>query len=266
MPIDCLNQPLVQSLYKKQIIKSFDRAALTYDSFANFQERVLTRLLTLCPALSKPACLDLGCGTGNGASFLNALSGSVVALDFSSEMLAQARIKYGNNVLVCADAERLPFAAESFDLVLSNLMMQWSKRPTQLIEEVAYTLRHDGYFLASTLCRGSMAEIEQCWRNVDGCPHINHYLAYDEQVAELLPACLELEFCACEPLTMWFDMPEDAIHSIKKIGASVLIDNGQKQRISPSAWYSFLSEYEKLREDQGIPLTYQVMYFLLRKK
>lgn len=265
------NQPLKQQIrkipcYKNVVAKSFDRAAVTYDRFAEFQKRVLSELIELCPSMQASTCLDLGCGTGNGLPFLNALSNRVVALDISSKMLTQATSKYTNTSFVCADAETLPFAAESFDLVLSNLAIQWSKNLSSLTQEVSHTLSSGGYFLASSLCQNSMIEIAQCWHQVDGLDHTNTYLTYDEVLCEVLSANMTLESSHCKPVIMWFDTPQAAIDSIKRVGASVLVNDKDRRLVTPSTWARFLVEYEKLRTPKGIPLTYQVVYFLLKKK
>jgi arsenite methyltransferase len=72
--------------------------------------------------------LDLGCGAGLDslvAAQMVGPNGSVVGLDMTPEMLAKARAGAAASGLenvrfVEGDAERLPFADESFDVVISN--------------------------------------------------------------------------------------------------------------------------------------------------
>src|SRR5919202_4639284 len=72
--------------------------------------------------------LDLGCGAGTDslvAAQMVGPAGSVTGIDMTPEMLAKARaaateLTATNVDFVEAEAERLPFADESFDVVVSN--------------------------------------------------------------------------------------------------------------------------------------------------
>ncbi|MEW5894691.1 MAG: class I SAM-dependent methyltransferase [Candidatus Omnitrophota bacterium] len=82
--------------------------------------RIMTGNILSSLQLSKEMSLaDLGCGGGwildrlaNGARFS-------VGLDFSKEMLNQARQVYKERFFVCADICQIPFAAGSFDRAIS---------------------------------------------------------------------------------------------------------------------------------------------------
>jgi malonyl-CoA O-methyltransferase len=63
---------------------------------------------------------------------------------------------------------------------------------------------------------------------------------------------------------MWFDSPESAIYSLKKVGASLIASDGD-QSVSPSKWKAFLLEYEKQRNEFGIPLSYQVSFVVAQR-
>jgi malonyl-CoA O-methyltransferase len=76
---------------------------------------------TMLATLDTRRALDLGTGTGRGLSMLMATGAQmVIGADRSSEMLRHARSV--GAPLVRADARALPFAALSFDLMLSSLM------------------------------------------------------------------------------------------------------------------------------------------------
>lgn len=72
--------------------------------------------------------LDLGCGAGTDslvAAFMVGPGGSVTGIDMTPEMLAKARAGAAeagldNVTFVEGEAEELPFPDESFDVVLSN--------------------------------------------------------------------------------------------------------------------------------------------------
>ena len=71
--------------------------------------------------------LDYGCGHGMASVVLARCAAAVTAFDLSPGYLAEARARArANGVridLVCADAERLPFADDSFDRVWGNAVL-----------------------------------------------------------------------------------------------------------------------------------------------
>lgn len=251
--------------YKREVAKSFNRAASTYDDFSQFQANVLLRLVSMCPDIAPKLSLDLGCGTGNAAAFLGAISTQLVNLDLSENMLKKAQQKHHQSYGVCGDAEMLPFQTSVFDLVFSSLSIQWCENLQSLGSEVERVLSPGGHFVVSTLSQDSMPELAHCWQQVDGHTHINHYPSYDDLIKQIKGNGFELVKTVCEPLTMWFDSTKAAIDSLKKVGASVLVEEEERQVVTPAMWRSFLLAYEQLRTEKGIPLTYQLVYLHLKK-
>ncbi len=81
----------------------------------------------------------------------------LVALDLSHTQLLEARNRkawFARSSFVQADAERLPFASESFDVVVANQLLPWIPEPQTLFAEVARVLRKGGLFTFATLGPG----------------------------------------------------------------------------------------------------------------
>lgn len=97
--------------------------------------------------------LDVGCGNGAVTHDLCRLTrGQVTALDNDPSMVAAARLRLEGvpNVEVReADAHRLPFPDQTFDLVISNLLFMWVRDPQQAANEMARVARPGGRVLAS---------------------------------------------------------------------------------------------------------------------
>ncbi|MCH2101003.1 MAG: class I SAM-dependent methyltransferase [Planctomycetes bacterium] len=75
-------------------------------------------LTEACGAAPK-SVLDLPAGTGRFTALLEELCpGAVLAADLSEAMLGEMRRKHPNAIACVADAARLPFADQSFDVVL----------------------------------------------------------------------------------------------------------------------------------------------------
>jgi ubiquinone/menaquinone biosynthesis C-methylase UbiE len=90
--------------------------------------------------------LDLACGTGRYSRLLaNAHAGEVMSLDFCMPMLKQV----SNGTRVCASMMNLPFAADTFDVVISGLALGHAADVQGWMAEVARVLRKGGVLLYS---------------------------------------------------------------------------------------------------------------------
>ncbi len=94
--------------------------------------------------------LDVATGTGLVAAEMRARADcSIVAVDQSPAMLAAARARFaavgGSRVeLVQAEAERLPFPDESFDVVSFTYLLRYVDDPPATMRELARVLRPGG--------------------------------------------------------------------------------------------------------------------------
>jgi ubiquinone/menaquinone biosynthesis C-methylase UbiE len=92
------------------------------------------------------AALDVGCGTGFLSLELAARGHRVTGIDFAPEMLALAKAKAAGAAIRFeeADAEQLPFAAASFDLVMTRHVLWTLPHPEAAIDEWIRVLRPGG--------------------------------------------------------------------------------------------------------------------------
>jgi ubiquinone/menaquinone biosynthesis C-methylase UbiE len=92
--------------------------------------------------------LDAGCGTGFLSFELASRGHRVVGVDFAPAMLAEARRKAAAQRVSIrfeqADAEQLPFATASFDLVVSRHVLWTLPHPEAAIDEWIRVLRPGG--------------------------------------------------------------------------------------------------------------------------
>lgn len=80
--------------------------------------------------------LDVGCGTGFGTEGLLEYTDDVHGLDQSAHQLSRAKRKVGDETtLYRGDAERLPFADDSFDAVWSSGSIEYWPDPVAVLEE-----------------------------------------------------------------------------------------------------------------------------------
>lgn len=95
--------------------------------------------------------LEIGVGTGLSLRHYPS-EAQVVGVDLCSNMLGKARRRVERGVtalvrLLLADGEYLPFADESYDLVVLFFVMPVTPNPAALLEEVARVLKPNGNVL-----------------------------------------------------------------------------------------------------------------------
>ncbi len=117
--------------------------------------------------------LDLGSGAGDIARALLARypAAHAISLDFSQNMLRTGhrrpafwdRWRRAQPVPVCAEMEQLPVADATFDMVCSNLALEWSADPDRVLSEVRRVLRRGGLFMFSTLGPDTLKELRAAY-------------------------------------------------------------------------------------------------------
>ena len=122
--------PFLWRLFRRRMTRNFDQLAPEWDSTRVSRER-LTPMIAALDATGAPTrALDVGTGTGAGAFALARRfpEAEIVGVDLAAAMVAEARRKAppelaGRVRFVEADAARLPFADDEFELVaLANMI------------------------------------------------------------------------------------------------------------------------------------------------
>lgn len=132
----------------------FDQSAETYDewcstplgSFVDELEKQIMKKIAQ-PKQGEKA-LDLGCGTGIYSLWLSEQGVYVTGIDISSEMLKKAKSKAENknqNIeFIKGDVHSLPFPDQTFDLIISNIVLEFVDSPKKVISEGLRVLKPGG--------------------------------------------------------------------------------------------------------------------------
>jgi trans-aconitate methyltransferase len=91
--------------------------------------------------------LDVGCGTGDIAAFIEQRGAVVTGIDASAEMIAAARERYPELDFSQHDAAQLDFENE-FDAVFSHAALHWVQPPDDAIAGMRLALKTGGRFVA----------------------------------------------------------------------------------------------------------------------
>ena len=124
--------------WQARVAHAFSRAAPRYDVLATAQRQIGEMLWGSLPSHAVNL-LDMGCGTGFWTQRLAERypQARVTGFDIAPGMLDQARQRYGESIhWQPGDAAALPFSKYAFDLVFSNLAVQWCRDIGAVMEEL----------------------------------------------------------------------------------------------------------------------------------
>lgn len=188
----------------KPTIRFWNRMAPGYEKQAIKNEAAYQEKLKITREYCRPnhKLLELGCGTGKTAVTLAPLVESVLATDFSPEMLnfgeEYAREKGVDNVTFAAvDAEDIRQDLR-FDIILAHSLTHLLKSPDAFLAQIRQRLQPDGVFLTNTVCLSDVAwflrPVAGIGKAVGLLPHLT-FFSHDEYVAKLERAGFIIERC-----------------------------------------------------------------------
>ncbi|MHA1598867.1 MAG: methyltransferase domain-containing protein [Alphaproteobacteria bacterium] len=212
-----------------------------------------------------PMALDLGCHDGTLAHALGTRGGieTLVQCDLSATMAAKA-----GDLAVAADEEFLPFADESFDLILSNLSLHWVNDLPGALTQARRALKPDGLFLATMLGGETLSELRQSLMQaeaaIDGglSPRISPFADVRDLGDLLARAGFRLPVADTEIITVSYPDPLTLMDDLRGMGESNAVIEARKGMTRRALLMDAASRYvESFAGDDGrIPASFQIIY------
>ncbi len=123
------------------------------------QARRLKLILDAAPAIATARVLENGCGVGVYIGHLQPLARQVFGLEYDFERAAEAGRRYTPNPVVCAAGEELPYPDNTFDVILSNEVIEHVRDDAAALSEMARVLRPGGRLIL--FCPNRWYPVEQ---------------------------------------------------------------------------------------------------------
>lgn len=257
-----------KGLSKRKIAQSFSRAAGTYDSVAGLQRDVGHHLLRQLPKNIAPQhVVDLGCGTGYFCQRLQQQfpSANLLGVDIAEGMLQFAREKHDDLAAwLCGDAEQLPLANASVDLIFSSLAIQWCADPESLFAEVRRVLKPGGVGLFATLGPNTLHELRRAWNQVDSYVHVNEFETAEKIKRSVHEAGLTRVDWQTERRELRYPRLVDFTRELKALGAHNMNAGKPEGLMGRKKIAAFKQAYEQFRQDDYLPATYEVFYLVVQ--
>jgi malonyl-CoA O-methyltransferase len=247
--------------------RSFEQAADGYDKAAVLQREIADRMLErlVYVRLEPRLVLDLGAGTGYAIDGLQRRfrKARVLALDFALGMLRQAQARGSwlhRPRCVCADAEALPLADASVDVVFSNATLQWCNDIDGAFAECLRVLRPGGLLTFSTFGPDTLRELREAWSAVDGFSHVSPFLDMHDVGDALMRVRFAEPVIDAERLTVTYGRVRDLMRDLKGIGANNATNDRPRGLTGRQRLAAVEQAYETHRRDGRLPASYEVVY------
>jgi malonyl-CoA O-methyltransferase len=264
-------------LDRRRVARSFDRASASYDAAAALQATVRAELLDRLGhlRLQPRVVLDLGAGTGHASQALKQRypGALVVALDVAPGMLheAAARLRLRDRVFggrfghpferVGGDAQRLPLATGSVDLVFSNLMLQWCAPPDLAFAEIQRVLAPGAPLVFSTFGPDTLRELRAAWSAADPLEHVNPFVDMHDLGEALVRAGFTEPVLDVDRHRLGYADAPALMRELKAIGAHNALRGRPRGLTGRRQFAAMLAAYEPLRQADGrLPASWEVIH------
>lgn len=162
-------------------------------------------LLKFVPHDPQQAILDLGCGTGTLTNELAARAGTVLGVDASPDMVAEAQRQFPKLEFLVADALELAFE-QQFDIIFSNAVFHWLPDHDLLLKNIRRALKPGGRLVCEFGAKGNVAGIERAFARACEEQGLRYESRFTFPGADAFGRLLEANHFTCD-LVVAYDRP-----------------------------------------------------------
>ena len=259
-----------------KVRRAFSDASSSYDSHAELQREIGRRLLAHLEftKIQPESILDIGCGTGFFTQLLaeKYKKAHIHASDISAAMVCHTRDKQPKRLPwqrkfqhTISNALALPYQDASFDLVTSNLAMQWVPDVTTMMQEMRRVLKPGGLILFSTFGRRTLVELKQTLANIQ-TEHTNSVLPFPDVMSlgnSLGECAVEDHVTDSDLFTLTYPDTMSLVRELKGLGASASAIQKRSGGLYGRALLRDIDAYYQAHfcdDDKRIRATFEALY------
>lgn len=163
----------------------WDKNAGRYDRFMRKDAAAYEQLYELLrPVVRQKTVLDLATGTGLIAKHIVRYADHIEATDASQEMIEQAKqgVKSAKLYFSVQDMFHLPYADQSFDVVIVVNALHIVPEPEKALSEIRRVLKDDGVLVAPTFTHADNAffgKVKAFFMRLAGFPLHSKWTSYE---------------------------------------------------------------------------------------
>jgi len=167
---------------------------------------------------------------------------------------------------ICGDAENLPFAKNSIDLIFSNATLQWCNDLDHTFAEFKRVLRPDGLLMFSTFGPDTLKELRDSWRTADALSsneyptHVHDFIDMHDIGDAMLRAGFSDPVMDVENFTLTYPDAYQLMRELKTLGAHNMASERRHSLTGKTRIKNMVAAYETLRINDNLPASYEVVY------
>jgi malonyl-CoA O-methyltransferase len=254
---------------RRRLQHNFGRAAAGYAEVALLQRESESRLLEQLELLETRAparVLDVGSGPGRASGAMKGRwpRSEVIALDIALPMLGQVsrQSRFWRPIRrVCGDAAMLPFADGSFDLVFSNMCLQWVPELPAALTEFRRVLRPGGLLLFTTFGPDTLLELREAYLAAgETQPPLSAFAAIQQVGDALISEGFRNPVLERENFNLTYADAMSLLRELRAIGAGDARRGRPRGLGGKSRQARMIAAYERQRDGDGrLPSTWEVI-------
>ncbi len=255
--------------------RQFDQRAARFGAHDFIVREVSRRLIERLQLirLDPRRIVDVGCGAAGARDALlqRFAQANWLGVDLSLNMLAQIaqRGAFLRRLLpwrasraaeVCADAAALPLAADSVDLLFSNLMLHWHPLPHTVFPEWLRVLRVDGLLLFSCFGPDTLNELRRAYAQAGIAARPMPFVDMHDFGDMMVAAGFASPVMDAETIRLTYAEPRLLLREAAALGGNPR-DDRAGGLLSGRRARALLAALNERRDAQGrIPLSFEIAY------
>lgn len=258
-------QPSVYIFDRARLRQHRDRAVPLFGAYDFLLREMASRLADRLPDIKRsfPVALNLGAHNGLLADYLPESAGikTLVQAELSAAMLAPAP-----GLRAVADEEFLPFAENSFDLVMSVGALHWVNDLPGTLIQINRVLKPGGVLLASMPGGETLKELRDCLETAEVeltggvSPRISPFVDVRDAGSLLQRAGFQLPVADSEILTITYDDPVRLMADLRGMGEASVLVAGRKHFTRRSVLFRAMERYQQYYLEAGrVPATIDIV-------
>lgn len=258
---------ILPALDHRRVIAAFNQAAGSYDGAAVWQREIADRMLDRLELvrINPQVILDIGARTGYTTQLLTRRfpKAEIIACDWAENLLHKVREQAPVALPLCAEPGNIPLAAQTADMIVSNLTWHWLNQPAACLREWRRLLKPNGLLLFTTCGPDTLYELRSSFAAVDDQPHVHLFLDMHDIGDMLLAAQFVDPVMQAEHIYFEYSSLDGLWRDLREAG----VINSQRDRrqslTGKDRWQRMLNAYKNFSSfADGYSATIEVVYGL----
>lgn len=252
---------------RRRLRRHRDRAAMNLSEHDFLLREVAGRLDDCLRDINRSftAVLNLGCHTGQTGDGIEALRQAECSIHCD---LSEGMVRGSPGITTVCDEEFLPFGPETFDLIVSNLILHWTNDLPGALLQLRQALRPDGLLHAAMLGEDTLMELRACLMDAEietsggVSPRVSPFASVRDAGALLQRAGFSLPVVDRDRIVVTYDNALKLLSDLRGMGESNALSEQLRHFTRRSTIMRAAEIYHQryAAADGRVPATFDIVY------